>query len=336
MSHEIETAVFSAAEGAGWTGLGQVIPESAARDPAKIAELCSATYTVSKVGLVTESGNSVPRHQAIVRDDTGDVLSVVSTSRYKVDGRQPIDIFEAFRDELAKENMVISHAAVLKRGATLAVCAHVPGRDMIVGNGDPVKTYVTLSTGYDGQHGTKATVGGTRVVCNNTLNYSLAEAEKTGKYKTIKASTAIEKGSLADMLANIDGIVSDQQRLYDRLANAKLSDADISRLFADVLAINIEDLNRVDSEGKPVVSTRSRNMLSDLLASYKNAPGADIARGTAWGALNAVTHYATHIKTVRDTASEGNGAARTFSNMYGDSARIKAEALALLTEKIAA
>lgn len=48
MSHQILNAVFSQREGAGWTGLGQVIPADIAKDPRKIAELVGAMYAVEK------------------------------------------------------------------------------------------------------------------------------------------------------------------------------------------------------------------------------------------------------------------------------------------------
>jgi hypothetical protein len=67
-------------------------------------------------------------------------------------------------------------------------------------------------------------------------------------------------------------------------------------------------------------------MLTALKNAYVNAPGAAIAHGSMWGALNAVTYYGTHEKTVRDTAKDGDDAARTASNMFGDAGRLKARA----------
>ena len=117
MAHEIETAVFGS-EGAGWTGLGQSIPASMANDPRAIAALCNATYTVEKRNVLVQGCIKVlDDYQALVRSDTQEVLHVASRSRYHVENRQPVDIFESFRDELAKEHLEISHAAVLKGGS---------------------------------------------------------------------------------------------------------------------------------------------------------------------------------------------------------------------------
>jgi phage/plasmid-like protein (TIGR03299 family) len=335
MSDEIETAVFSQREGAGWTGLGKMVDPAIAKDPRAIAELCEATYTVEKRNVIVEGTSVVlPNYQALVRSDTGEALHIASRSRYHVDNRQPVEIFEAFRDELAAQSLEISHAAVLKGGRLLAVSALLTDRDVTPVDGNVVKNYVTLSTGYDGAHGTAATVNSIRVVCANTWAANLAAARADGKCKTISAASRLEADTLPGLIANIDSIVNNQRRTYDALANAAISPADVLRLFADVCGITVEDLERTDAKtGKPVVSTKARNMLDALRASYVNAPGA--TPGTAWGAFQAVTHFASHVRTVRDTSLDGNDAARTASNLFGDSARMKSNALARLTAQYA-
>jgi phage/plasmid-like protein (TIGR03299 family) len=334
MSHEIETAVFSQRDGAGWTGLGQSIPAIHANDPAKIAALCNAEYRVEKRNVMIEGTKTVlDDYQALVRTDTDEVLHVASRSRYHLDNRQPIEIFEAFRDQLAAEKLEISHAAVLKGGRLIAVSARLRDATVRPADGHDVKNYVTLSTGYDGIHGTAATVDSLRVVCANTWRANLDSAKASGKHKTIRASSRIETGTLASIVANIDSIVTEQRRTYDVLANARMSDAEVLRLFADVCQITVEDLAKTDSKGKPVVSTKARNMLDALRASYVSAPGA--SQGTAWGVFQAVTHFASHVRTVRDTSNDGDMATRVASNLFGDSARMKTAALRALSEQYA-
>lgn len=334
MSHQVETAVFSSREGAGWTGLGQIIPAEIAKDPRKIAELVGGAYAVEKRDCFyrTASGSLMAAlgKQVIVRSDTDALLGVASDSRYHVINRQPVDIFEAFRDELASNHLEISHAAVLRGGATIAVCATLPKDfDITVGKSDVVRTYTTLSTGYDTKHGTKRSLGGERVVCANTLAMALQEAQENGSLRTIRASTEMTETSLKDLLAGIGEIICTEKRTYDRLANTQLTSDQVTRFFADVLEINIADLGKKKSNGGKLVSTKAENMLRELAAAYSSAPGAGMASGTAWGALNAVTYYATHIKTVRDMSGSGADAARVSSNLDGDAAKLKARALAM-------
>jgi phage/plasmid-like protein (TIGR03299 family) len=336
MSHEILSAVYMASQGAGWTGLGQAIPEMVAKDPAKIAELCNAMWTVEadpvyykRNGLFVLAKDNA----AQVRSDTGALLSITSKTRYHTTNRQPSDVFEAFRDDLAREGFDISHAAVLRGGATIAVSAILPPEyDVVVGKGDRLRAYVTLSTGYAGD-GTKCTKGTIRVVCANTLAAAIAEARATGKIRSIRASTELEYNTLSDLVANAKDMQKQEFAVFNDMANRAMSATDVARYFADVLEINIADLDRKEN-GKDVISTRARNMLALLSESYTTAPGAALAHGTAWGALHAVTHYATHVKGVRDTKGDGTESARAASNMNGDAAALKARALSLVQDRM--
>jgi hypothetical protein len=371
MSHNIERsehAIYSAAEGAGWTGLGRAIPSEYAKDPAKMAEMVGATFQVVARPIyyrdtnVSEAAPKGTVHQADgfmaqIRNDTGALLGITSENRYHTDHRQPADIFEAFRDQLAKDGLTISHAVMLGGGSRIAVCALLPSEfDIQVMPGDTVKTYRTLSTGYTGKHGTIKSESGIRVVCENTLEYSIDRAARDGKLSVIRASTQITDASLLSRLVAGEDVGADTsddvasgrwvgklktvantvrlvQRQYQELANASVSDLDVQRYFCDVLKIQFEDLERKHKDGRDVVSTKSKNMIRALSDAYKSAPGASMARGTAWGALNAVTYYATHQKTVRDTSGAGAHIARFASNMDGDAADLKKRALALAGER---
>lgn len=341
MSHQVQNAIFSMVEGIGWHGIGQAIPADIANDPQKMAELLNATWSVIQRPAFYQnaSGQFVPvaDYAAQVRSDTGTALSMTSSNRYHTDNRQPVDIIEAFRDELLAENLHISHAAVLRGGKIVVVSAKLEMKKLAVSGTDTLMPYVTLVTGYDGQTGTKLMLSTIRTVCNNTLQMSLSEAQKTGKFKTIRASSRINDiQTLRDLVANVDGIVTENLRTYDALSNSKISDAEVAKYFADVLQIDISQLGKVDKDGKNVISTKSQNMLDALVNAYRNAPGAMQASGTLWGAVNAVTYYATHEKTVRDTCDDGALNARVASNLIGDSAKLKNRALELASLKVAA
>jgi len=367
MAHEIQSAVFMASQGAGWTGLGRAIPAEIAKDPRKIAELCNALYEVKAAPLyydvntvpqtyyvdmidsngqpmsikVTTPGLAVKErakdYTAQVRADTNSLLSVTSANRYHTTHRQPSDIFEAFRDQLMEHGWEISHAAVLRGGQIVAVSAILPDDyDIIVGKGDRLKKYVTLSTGYNpraNKSGTNCTNGTIRVVCANTLAASLIAAERTDQLRTIRASTELEFGDLAALVDRVKDLREAEVQAFNELANRQMSETDVARFFADVLEIDISKLNTKNANGKDDVSTRAKNMLASLAKAYREAPGATIAQGTAWGALHAVTYYGTHEKTVRDTKGDGDDVARAASNMIGDAAALKARALQLIMNR---
>jgi len=72
-----------------------------------------------------------------------------------------------------------------------------------------------------------------------------------------------------------------------------------------------------------------------MIESYRSAPGASMANGSAWGAFNAVTHYATHVKGTRDTSGAGDAVARLKSNLFGDAGALKQRAMMLLDQRYA-
>lgn len=325
MSHEIENAVYDGRDGAGWTGLGQIIDPSIAKDPAKIAEVLNATWTVIGKQCFVKDGDAfieIPNTIAQTRSDNGAVLSVTSENRYHTENRQPIDILEAFRDELEKENLMISHAAVLKGGQIITVSARVPDLDFTVGtNKDKITCFTSLSTGYDKSHGTLCVFDGIREVCANTHRMNVLQAKRNGTLHAIRASTKMETGSLKNLLAKGGEVITAYTELFGEFSRTSVSDAEVMKFFLDVLGI---DPTKPENE----LSTKAKNNIISLSNAYHKAPGAN--PGTKWGLYNAVTYYATHQRTVRDHAGDGNDAARVVSNMFGSAGKLKARAAELL------
>jgi hypothetical protein len=360
----VAQALYSQREGKGWHGLGQPIPLEIARDANAIAKLLGATYTVDAKPAFYRDDNGkfieIPNTVAQINSETGEVLSTTSLSRYHTDNRQPRDIVAAFQEELNANNMEISHASILKGGSLVAVCAMLdPEFDLVIGKGDRVRRYATLSTGYDAKNGTIKTDGGIRVVCENTWMMAISESERDGKVNRFSASRKLAEGdlqrlvsgedkgdivvvggdvnstSVKSLIANVQRRAKLEQRTYNEMANATMSASDVMRYFADVLEVKVEDLDRSHEDGRPMVSEKMKGLISTLTNAYHSAPGAAIAQGSMWGAFNAVTYYATHQKPVRDTKGDGTESARVASNLFGDAKRLKARAMQLALSRVA-
>lgn len=333
MAHHIQSAAYGQQDGIGWHGLGMPIDPSKAKDVDYLAAISGLDYTVSLQPVHDAQGRRIEGYFAQQRSDTGATLGIVG-ERTKNDNRQPKDLIAAYRDMLAAESLTISHLAALHGGALVAVSARIEDADYFVEGSavsrDAVRAYLNLSTGYNGQHASRAMNTRIRVVCANTQAAAEAESARSGKRAAIRASTRIMAGDLAGLLK--DAVLASKAAAAQdaSLANRAISDAEVQRLFASIAKVNLADLDKVTAQGTPVVSTKARNILSALEASYRHAPGA--TPGTAWGAYNAVTHYATHVRTVRDTSGSGSDAARVASNLFGDSASMKAKALQALLE----
>jgi len=266
---------------------------------------------------------------------------VTSRNRYHVDNRQPIDIFESFRDALASEKLEISHAAVLDGGRKIAVSALLKGSEIDLGSGDKVLPYVTGATGYDAMTGTNYFRGGIRVVCDNTLRMGMSDAEGKGRMIRYTASQHIGQGDLTGLLTDAMNAVNKEAEFYQRLVSVKLSDDMARQYFAEILGIDLTFLTAKNADGRAVISTRSQNQLNALIVAYKKGPGAHLATAndTLYGALNALTYIVDHESQIRDTHKDGVRVARMTSATFGTGAQAKARAVRLaaaMLQKVAA
>jgi hypothetical protein len=85
-----------------------------------------------------------------------------------------------------------------------------------------------------------------------------------------------------------------------------------------------------NSEDPEANNTRAENVREAIRTQYESAPGQDLTgvKGTAWGALNAVTSYTSFEKTVRKETAER----RLESVWWGSAAALNKRATDLLLE----
>jgi phage/plasmid-like protein (TIGR03299 family) len=339
MAHMIDDStgapafVHDAKEGGAWHGLGVAIPEDIATDPAKIAALCHAAYRVHKVPAQFEwkgKRHDVPNREVLIRDDTGEALEVLSGNKFKL--VQPVEYFEAFRDSLAKNNLRISSAGVLKGGRIVFVNAKFTDMGYQVLGVDRVDSYVCMGGGYDGTLASFGYLNDFRTVCWNTLSASLAQHKAGKSLFRIPHSAAFDGAALGAALGLAGKELTVRAEVFNTMAGRKAQQEAVAKFFCDVLDIDPATVNAVDkASGKPVLSTRLKNQLTELANAYASGPGALLpsAAGTWWGALNAVTHYVDHVAPTRDSYKDGTDNARFASSQFGTGADTKAKALKL-------
>lgn len=334
MSHEIDETTgkpafaFDAKEGGAWHGLGQPIPEEIAKDPRAIAELVGAAYKVEKEqSYIIRNGKQVaiPNRVALVRDDTDEILEVLSDNRYKV--VQPVEYFEAFRDSLAKNDLRISSAGVLKGGRIVFVNAKLD--DAFASNVmgvDKLVRYLCMGGGYDGTLSSFGYVSDFRTVCWNTLSANLSQAKGGRSLFTVPHSSIFDGQLLGAALGLLGAELKVRAEVFNRLAGRKVLKGEVTKYFANLVGIKTADIAEFDT-----LSKQKQAKLNALAEAYQNGPGAGLvtANGTLWGALNAVTHYVDHLSGTRDTTEDGADRSRFASAQFGTGAELKAKALKL-------
>lgn len=333
--------VYNAEEGGAWHGLGVAIPENIAKDPRKIAELVGAAYTVRKVNAMYTIDNGgdhmqngktfeVPNRQVLYRDDTGAALEVLSDNRYKI--VQPVEYFEAFRDSLAANNLMISSAGVLKGGRVVFVNAKFTDGGFDVLGLDRTESYICMGGGYDGTMSSFGYLSDFRTVCWNTLSANLSQQKNGNKLFKVPHMVAFDGKILGAALGLAGKELAVRANVFNTMAGYKMHGNAVAQYFAKVMDIELDKLGKVDVDtGKPLLSTRLTNQLEALAEAYQSGPGATLpsANGTLYGALMAVTHYVDHVAGTRDSYGDGTNKARFMSAQFGNGAVIKKRALEL-------
>jgi phage/plasmid-like protein (TIGR03299 family) len=254
----------------------------------------------------------IPGKKILTRSDTDDILSVV-TDRYKL--VQPREVMEFFRDLIEDQGFEMHTAGVLKDGNRVWALAKT-GKEFAVKGQDRIAGYLMLATSYDGKFSTTAQFTSIRVVCNNTLSWSLnmAEDQRAGVVK-IPHTTEFNAAAVKEELGllgqlNEEGWSNFQDNVI-KLSEYKVSKREAVEFFLELLDVDEE------AEGRQLQSTKK------LLAFYESGPGAKFisSHNTTWGLVNAVSFFTDHARRGRtdrrfDSASFGSGAqlkAKAFS-----------------------
>lgn len=274
----------------------------------KVADQSGLAWNAAFQPLQTINGKTVTSHRAIVREDTGEPISVVK-NRYHI--VQPKDSFKFF-DEVINGIQYYT-AGSLGNGSKLWVLAKMPYQSEIV-NGDKIDNFVLLSNSFDGATTLKILFTPIRVVCQNTL----IQAEITGNYLLNAKHTE----SVVTKIQSVKGLLSE---LNEKALKTEL---DLKKMQSErVTDTQIEEfLKSLLAEGKEETSTRTANVMTAITDLYQNGKGTDIpgVKGTYYGLYNAITEYTDHFKSVR---GEKEDVSKRFESInFGTSARLKEDA----------
>ncbi len=240
-------------------------------------------WKVSKKILVCND-KILTDYQGIVREDTGDILSVVKNRYIPL---QNADAFAVLDPFLSETKAVWHTAGVLGKGERIWVLAKLPGNIEITKN-DIIDKYFLLTSSHDGTSSIQLRFTPVRVVCQNTLQMALL-----GEGSSImKIKHTINQGSKIKEAIKVLGLVEQLSKEFEVTAKEmykfSMSNQDIDNYLADVLEIGQDCREKVKLyEDKSF--ERFRNLVDSGI-------GTDISGvpGSLWGAYNAVTEGIDH------------------------------------------
>lgn len=301
-----------------WHGLGTQLPENATWET--IAEL-GGFYRVREESISTASGSIVPRRKALVREDTGRPLAVVSETYGVV---QFEDVARTIVTAAQGVRAVFHTAGLLgEEGARGWLLAELPRVLRVRGDTSEIRPFLLGTAAHDGHNGVVLQNVATRVVCANTLGVAMAEDSRfrVAIHHTKNAAARLREAerAFASLLNGMDHF----EEVANLLAATRFSDRQ--------MAHTIDDLLPLDVAKHSVGLTEKRERVRALFEMGAGVgPG---IRGTAWAALQAWTEYADHHRVVRDDAT---GAKRLESVWLGRSASMKQDAFTAISRQVAA
>src|SRR3954463_1012130 len=132
-----------------WHRLGVVLDERPRTLPAAL-DAAGLTWTVAKEPLCRTDGRPVAGHHATVREDTDQVLGVVSDDYVVVQNHECF----AFLANLLGSELIFETAGSLWGGKQVFITAELP--EHITVGGDKVRPYVVLSAWHTGTRALRA------------------------------------------------------------------------------------------------------------------------------------------------------------------------------------
>ena len=268
-----------------WHGLGTKVNEApTSKEAIKLAGL---DWKVNPTVIYDANGKEISGYKANMRDSDQSILGIVS-DRYQI--VQNSEAFE-FTDSLLDEGVVYETAGSLRDGKQIWLLARMPSTTIL---GDDVDPYLCFTNTFDGSGAIKVCMTPVRVVCNNTLNLALETTKRSWSTRHI--------GDLAGKLHQAKetlGLAQEYMKKLDedadRLANTKLSDAEIESIVSFIFPIDyIKDTKRkIENTNKMRNDFMTCYMMPDI-AQYRN---------TAYGLVNAASDMAGHMAPSRVTSN---------------------------------
>ena len=282
MAHEVETMAYAGE--LPWHGLGTEVSNDLT--PIQMMQKAGVDWEVEQQKIVTESGIEINDKVALVRTSDNTLLDVTGKDWKPVQNEEAFTFFSEF---VAAGDMEMHTAGSLKEGRNVWALAKVKESFDVFGE-DRVDSYLLFSNPH--QYGKAVDVRFTpiRVVCHNTLTFSLQNASKNSV--KVGHRTAFDADTVKETL----GLASEKFAKYKEMAqflgSRKVTAESLIQYYNDVFPTTSRK-----EEKTPVVvyddMSKAAKMCYDAL---EVQPGAEFAAGTWWQAFNSVTYYTDHLQ----------------------------------------
>jgi phage/plasmid-like protein (TIGR03299 family) len=332
MAHELESMMY--AKEVPWHGLGTYVGDNDV-NAAEALAAAGLDWNVVRLGIAArrsslEDGfnlelvatDTVPAdgNYALVRDSDCAVLGTCG-SRYTV--LQNTEAFD-FMDSVAGTNGEVRYhtAGSLYGGKKIWILATVKDRqEFDILKGDGLKPYLLLTNAHDGSGCVRALTTSVRVVCNNTLKLALHDAKGEGVALRHTKNMKDKLDNARKALGYFNEEWEKTQEEFRRLARIQLGNEAWNKMLDNLFPLTADR------------TTRMENIRGEVTECFESGIGSDIpgVKGTAWGALNAITEFTSHHRGTHDHG-QGKKETRLNSVWFGSGDKLNQAALKYVRE----
>lgn len=270
-----------------WHGLGTIIEEAPTSDDA--LKLAGLDWKVIQSEVICkDTGLVVPGYKINIRDTDHKALGMV-TDKYKI--VQNKEAF-AFTDALLGEGVKYETAGSLANGKRVWMLARLEGKLM---TDEAVDPYLVFTNSHDGSGAVRVAITPVRVVCQNTLNLALENAQRHW--------SCVHKGDIQNKMEEAKRTLI-KAETYMEVLEEEFGELKLKSMSIDKVKEYIDMLLPLDVNDASKTKIRNiENMRQDLMCRYLYAPDLENIEHSAYRFVNAVSDFATHREPYRKTAN---------------------------------
>lgn len=320
MAHELDivdgvaTMAFAGDRSAIWHGLGSNVEGETLYNVAAMMDSAKANYEVAAYELQTipqtegEEPRKIPDVRYLYRKDNGRLLASVGPE-YTI--LQNSDAFANFQPWLDSKAARLDTCGVIRGGqkAWMQAVINMPPGEVV--KGDYVENRILLCNTFCGMQAVHFGFTKVRTVCSNTLG--MAIKDKASKLLRVRHHANVKENvsRISEIMDLATQEFSATIEQYKLLANKGVNEADVRTYVKVLFGYDDVDMN---------LSTRSKNMIEDIIETVHSGKGQDVAVGSAWWLYNGCNNYLNH-KDGRDI-----GDSRRDSIWFGANAKLDKKA----------
>jgi len=245
-------------------------------------------WTVTKEPIQTVSGIEIPERIAIMRADTQKVLGIHGTN---YDPYQNHELMELLHQIGGQTGLKVHSGGLFKEGAK--IWFQLKSADLSL-NGDVIQGFLSGFNSFDGSSSLGLGNSTNTVSCENAWWAAYREV------KTKLRHSASMRPRIEEMLANIDIVLQQEQKLFEEIT--MMSQTRMYETQKDLVTRLLFNLSEEEYLDESELSTRKKHQLGDFRTDLR----AELANkgDNLWGLFSGVTRYTTHSMKSTDN-SEG-------------------------------